>query len=105
MTVLTRPDGRLCSVSDGDGTQAGAAFDGVMVDCVAIELSLSLGEINFPELLIGRGEQQSLTLLNSGTENLVIESLGAPVAPFSVDESACSPCRWPWHRVNPAHCS
>lgn len=91
VTVLAQPDGRFCSVNNGDGTLAGADFDGVMVDCVAIELSLSLNEIDFPELLIGQSERQSLTLLNSGAANLVIDSFGAPAAPFSVDESACSP--------------
>jgi hypothetical protein len=91
VTVATQPDGQFCSAANASGTLAGDDVDDVAVDCVDIELGLSLSEIDFPELVLGQDEAQSLMLTNTGSADVVIQAFDMPAAPFAVDQGDCTP--------------
>ena len=91
VSVLDQPDGQFCSVANDSGTLAGNDIDDVAVDCVDIELGLSLNAIQFTDLNPGDSADQALTLTNTGQADLLIEQFITPNTPFGFDPQDCAP--------------
>ena len=91
VSISAQPTGQFCSVENGTGTLAGANVEDVAVTCVALELGLSLNDVQFPDLEPGETNEQTLMLTNTGLADLVIEAFGAPDAPFSFSAGDCTP--------------
>ena len=91
VTIASQPTGQSCSIENGAGTLAGANVENVAVACVTLELGLSLNGIQFADLDPGETDEQTLVLTNIGPVNLVIETFGAPGAPFGFSAGDCTP--------------
>ena len=94
-TVATQPTGPIqtCTVSNGSGTLAGATVTNVAIECMdePPEVELSAGVIDFGVVGFGSSTEQTLTVTNIGSGELVISAITDPLAPFALTGGTCMP--------------
>ncbi len=91
VTVLSQPasPSQTCSVSNGNGTLAGADVTNVQISCATQDVALSSDNLAFGAIRLGDEGQSSVTISNFGAADVTLTALQGPQAPFSVVGGTC----------------
>ena len=94
VAVRTQPStarDQQCTVSNGSGTLTGADVTNVAVSCVDITLGLSTTDLDLGLVFLGADGRRTITVTNTGTADLILTDISAPVAPFGLAGGSCQP--------------
>ena len=89
VSIQAQPSGQACVVNNAGGTLSGANVINVAVSCGAIAVGLSTSHLDLGTLIEGSTSSAQLIVTNIGAGNLVLSSITAPAAPFSIVGGSC----------------
>ncbi len=89
ITILNQPATQNCVASNANGQINGNNISDIVVTCTDNTVSLNASSLDFGQVFVSENDTQTVTLTNTGSGDVLIDSFTNPNTPFSITGGSC----------------
>ncbi len=89
VTVLTQPTTQTCTIANANGQVNGSNVSDLVVDCTDNILSSDSNSLDYGTIFVGDISAKTVTLTNTGNNDVVLSSFTYPNTPFTISSGNC----------------